>query len=145
MFPIFSSPCHNLVVQFSVLWIFPLTASVVGRTLGTEALAGFSLGSLVGNLTCLSIMTGALTAADIVSTLFIYCWFYIKSYVSRIRSLFVMMMFCFFFFKSVICSHSFLSLPYVFHQWMDVAHASSLGSKELQRNGNHIHPECHNL
>ena len=69
---------HNLVVQFSVLWIFPLTASVVGRTLGTEALAGFSLGSLVGNLTCLSIMTGALTAADIVST-FIYLLFIVDS------------------------------------------------------------------
>ena len=55
-----------VVVQFSVLFIFPQTASVVGRTLGTEALAGFSLGSLVGNLTCVSIMTGALTAADIL-------------------------------------------------------------------------------
>ena len=55
-----------VVVQFSVLFIFPQTASAVGRTLGTEALAGFSLGSLVGNLTFTSIMTGALTAADIL-------------------------------------------------------------------------------
>eukprot|EP00536_Pseudo-nitzschia_multiseries_P017931 jgi/Psemu1/227060/e_gw1.1945.5.1 len=55
-----------VVVQFSVLAIFPQTASVVGRTLGTEALAGFSLGSLVGNLTCVSVMAGALTAADIL-------------------------------------------------------------------------------
>jgi MATE family multidrug resistance protein len=53
-----------VAVQFSVLFIFPLTASVVGRSLGKEALAGFSLGSLVGNLTCLSVMVGALTAAD---------------------------------------------------------------------------------
>lgn len=53
-----------VAVQFSVLFIFPQTASVVGRTLGKEALAGFSLGSLVGNLTCLSVMVGALTAAD---------------------------------------------------------------------------------
>jgi len=55
-----------VVCSFSVLFIFPLTASVVGRNLGTEALAGFSLGSLVGNLTCTSIMVGALTAADIL-------------------------------------------------------------------------------
>lgn len=53
-----------VAVQFSVLFIFPQTASVVGRTLGTQALAGFSLGSLVGNLTCLSVLVGALTAAD---------------------------------------------------------------------------------
>jgi MATE family multidrug resistance protein len=53
-----------VAVQFSVLFIFPQTASIVGRSLGTEALAGFSLGSLVGNLTCLSVMVGALTAAD---------------------------------------------------------------------------------
>lgn len=53
-----------VAVQFSVLFIFPQTASMVGRELGTKALAGFSLGSLVGNLTCLSVMVGALTAAD---------------------------------------------------------------------------------
>jgi multidrug resistance protein, MATE family len=53
-----------VAVQFSVLFIFPLTASSVGRTLGTEALAGFSLASLTGNLTILSVMVGALTAAD---------------------------------------------------------------------------------
>lgn len=53
-----------VIVQFSMLFIFPQTAAVVGRTLGTESLAGFSLGSLVGNLTCVSILTGALTAAD---------------------------------------------------------------------------------
>eukprot|EP00537_Pseudo-nitzschia_pungens_P016108 CAMPEP_0172406842 /NCGR_PEP_ID=MMETSP1061-20121228/72292_1 /TAXON_ID=37318 /ORGANISM="Pseudo-nitzschia pungens, Strain cf. pungens" /LENGTH=511 /DNA_ID=CAMNT_0013142629 /DNA_START=42 /DNA_END=1577 /DNA_ORIENTATION=- len=55
-----------VLVQFSVLFIFPQTASAVGQTLGTEALAGFSLGSLVGNLTCVSVMAGALTAADIL-------------------------------------------------------------------------------
>ncbi|CAJ1936519.1 unnamed protein product [Cylindrotheca closterium] len=53
-----------VAVQFSVLFIFPQTASMVGRNLGKEQLAGFSLGSLVGNLTCLSVMVGALTAAD---------------------------------------------------------------------------------
>ena len=55
-----------VVVQFSVLFIFPQTASAVGLALGTEALAGFSLGSLVGNLTILSVMAGAMTAADIL-------------------------------------------------------------------------------
>ena len=55
-----------VVVQFSVLFIFPQTASTVGLMLGTEALAGFSLGSLVGNLTCVSVMAGALMAADIL-------------------------------------------------------------------------------
>jgi MATE family multidrug resistance protein len=61
---LFNISLPAVAVQISVLFIFPLTASVVGRQLGTEALAGFSLGSLVGNLTCLSIMVGALTAAD---------------------------------------------------------------------------------
>lgn len=54
----------SMIVQFSALFIFPQTASVVGRTLDTQNLAGFSLGSIVGNLTCMSVMTGALTAAD---------------------------------------------------------------------------------
>jgi multidrug resistance protein, MATE family len=54
----------SVVVQFSILFIFPRTASVVGRTLGTNELAAFSLGSLTGNLTIQSITTGALTAAD---------------------------------------------------------------------------------
>ena len=53
-----------VAVQFSVLFIFPQTAAMVGTALGTNELAGFSLGSLVGNLTCLSVMVGALTAAD---------------------------------------------------------------------------------
>lgn len=54
----------SVAVQFSTLFIFPQTASAVGLSFGTEELAGFSLGSLVGNLTCLSVMVGALTAAD---------------------------------------------------------------------------------
>jgi MATE family multidrug resistance protein len=54
----------SVCVQFNMYFLFPQTASSVGLTLGTEELAGFSLGSLVGNLTCLSIMIGALTAAD---------------------------------------------------------------------------------
>jgi len=54
----------SVLIQFSLFFIFPQSASVVGRTLGTIELGGFSLGSLVGNLTCLSIIEGALTAAD---------------------------------------------------------------------------------
>ena len=53
-----------VAVQLSAFFIFPQTASSVGRTLGTDALAGFSLASLTGNLTILSVMVGALTAAD---------------------------------------------------------------------------------
>jgi multidrug resistance protein, MATE family len=54
----------SVAVQLSTLFIFPQTASAVGLQFGTEELAGFSLGSLVGNLTCLSVVVGALTAAD---------------------------------------------------------------------------------
>jgi MATE family multidrug resistance protein len=61
---LFNIALPAVAVQVSVLFIFPLTASVVGRNLGTNALAGFSLGSLVGNLTCTSVMVGCLTAAD---------------------------------------------------------------------------------
>jgi Na+-driven multidrug efflux pump len=53
-----------IVVHLSLLFVFPQTASAVGLTLGTKELAGSSLGSLAGNLTILSVITGALTAAD---------------------------------------------------------------------------------
>ena len=53
-----------VAVQFSVRFAFPQTASSVGRVLGTLELAAFSLGSLTANLTCLSILMGALTAAE---------------------------------------------------------------------------------
>jgi MATE family multidrug resistance protein len=61
---LFSIAIPAVAVQFSVLFIFTLTASTVGLQLGTEELAGFSLASLTGNLTILSVMVGALTAAD---------------------------------------------------------------------------------
>jgi MATE family multidrug resistance protein len=54
----------SVAIQFSMFFLFPQAASIVGRVLGTEELAGFSLGSLVGNLTCLSIVVGTLSAAD---------------------------------------------------------------------------------
>jgi MATE family multidrug resistance protein len=51
-------------VQFNLYVIFPIAASAVGRTLGAEDLGAFSLGALVGSLTCLSVIVGALSAAD---------------------------------------------------------------------------------
>jgi MATE family multidrug resistance protein len=54
----------SVAVQFGLYFIFPQTASVIGRRLGSEELAGFSLASLTGNLTCLSVMVGALSAND---------------------------------------------------------------------------------
>ncbi|KAL7563207.1 hypothetical protein ACA910_014481 [Epithemia clementina (nom. ined.)] len=54
----------SVLMQFALYWIFPVSASVVGRELGVVELGGFSLGALVGNLTCLSIMEGSLFAAD---------------------------------------------------------------------------------
>jgi MATE family multidrug resistance protein len=54
----------TVAVQFSAYFIYPQTASAVGRNLGTEELAGFSLASLTGNLMCLSVIVGALSALD---------------------------------------------------------------------------------
>lgn len=53
-----------VLTQCAVFLLFPITASTVGLQLGTDALAGFSLGSLTANLTIQSILTGSLTAAD---------------------------------------------------------------------------------
>ncbi len=63
---LFGIAAPAVLVQFSVVFVFPQTASAVGLALGTKALAGFSLGSLVGNLTIVSIMAGSLSAADIL-------------------------------------------------------------------------------
>ena len=52
------------LVQLSLFAIFPQTASAIGRRIGSEELAGFSLASLAMNMTCLSIILGILTAAD---------------------------------------------------------------------------------
>jgi multidrug resistance protein, MATE family len=54
----------TVIVQFSVYFIYPQTASMVGRQLGTEELAGFSLGSLSGNMICLAVIIGVLSAAN---------------------------------------------------------------------------------
>jgi MATE family multidrug resistance protein len=61
---LFNIAIPTVVVQFSAYFIFPQTASAVGRNLGTEELAGFSLASLTGNMMCLSIIVGALSALD---------------------------------------------------------------------------------
>ena len=54
----------SVAVQFNMYIMYPQAASEVGRILGTVQLAGFSLGCLVGNMTCLSITVGVLSAAD---------------------------------------------------------------------------------
>mmetsp|Transcript_15317 Transcript_15317/g.20195 ORF Transcript_15317/g.20195 Transcript_15317/m.20195 type:complete len:526 (+) Transcript_15317:225-1802(+) len=61
---LFSIALPTVATQFSTFIIYPLTASSVGRNLGTEELASFSLASLTGNLVCLSIIMGVMTAAD---------------------------------------------------------------------------------
>ena len=53
-----------VAVNLCVRLIFPQTASAVGRILGVQELAACSLGSLTANLTCQSIIMGALTAAE---------------------------------------------------------------------------------
>lgn len=63
---LFEVAIPSVAVQFSLEFIFTLSASMVGRHLGTEALAGFSLASLTGNLTILSVIVGVLTAAEIL-------------------------------------------------------------------------------
>ena len=54
----------TVLVQFSTLFLYPQCASVIGRHLDTESLAAFSLGSLSGNMTCISIIIGTLTACE---------------------------------------------------------------------------------
>lgn len=54
----------SVCVQLNMFWLFPQAASSIGLTLGTDELGGFSLGSLVGNLTLVSVIIGTLTAAD---------------------------------------------------------------------------------
>lgn len=54
----------TILIQLALFLTFPMAASSVGRERGTTELAAFSLGTLLGNLTCLSILEGTLTAAD---------------------------------------------------------------------------------
>lgn len=52
------------LVQLFVYFVFTQAASSVGLLLGTVDLASFSLASLTGNLFCLSIIIGGLSASD---------------------------------------------------------------------------------
>ena len=61
---LFDIAAPTIVIQLSLFCTFPMAAAAVGRVLGTTELAAFSLGSLIANLTCLSILEGALSAAD---------------------------------------------------------------------------------
>ena len=54
----------TVILQFCTYIIYPQCASAVGRNLGTEALGAFSLGSLSGNLTCISLVIGTLSASE---------------------------------------------------------------------------------
>jgi len=61
---LFKIALPTVAVQFFTFIIFPITASIVGRHLNTNDLAAFSLGSLSGNITCISVIIGTLTASE---------------------------------------------------------------------------------
>jgi len=50
--------------QLCSFFVFPQTASIIGRRLPSKYLAAFSLGSLSGNLTCTSIIIGTLSTSE---------------------------------------------------------------------------------
>ena len=52
------------LTQVCLYSLFPLATSSVGRHLSSGELAGFGLGALMGNFTCLSVIMGALSAAE---------------------------------------------------------------------------------
>lgn len=54
----------SVIVQLGTFFLYPQCASAIGRHLGSESLAAFSLGSLSGNMTCVSIIIGTLTASE---------------------------------------------------------------------------------
>jgi MATE family multidrug resistance protein len=54
----------TIVVQFGTFFLYPQCASAIGRHLDSNALGAFSLGSLSGNMTCVSIIIGTLTASE---------------------------------------------------------------------------------
>ena len=53
-----------VLTQFCLFSLFPIATSSVGRHLSSEELAGYGLGALMGNFSCLSVIMGALSAAD---------------------------------------------------------------------------------
>lgn len=64
MCSLFQLALPTVAVQFCTFIIFPMTASAIGRSLDPVYLAGFSLASLSGNITCISIIIGSLTACE---------------------------------------------------------------------------------
>jgi MATE family multidrug resistance protein len=116
-----------VVVQFSVVFIFPQTASTVGLKLGTQALAGFSLGSLVGNLTCVSVMAGALFAADILMPRAFGAKNYEEMGVLAIRSVFI----CGFFLLIPLIP-LFTSMEWIFDSMGQDREASHLASQWIR-------------
>ncbi len=54
----------TIILQFSTYFIYPQCASAVGKHLDGESLAAFSLGSVSGNMTCISIIIGTLSANE---------------------------------------------------------------------------------
>lgn len=61
---LFQIALPTAIIQLALVAIFPMTASIIGRLLDTNSLAGFSLSTLAMNMTCLSIILGSMTAAD---------------------------------------------------------------------------------
>lgn len=54
----------TVIVQFSTFILYPQCASAIGRHLDTDSLGAYSLGSLSGNMTCVSILIGTLSASE---------------------------------------------------------------------------------
>ena len=54
----------TVILQLSTFFIFTQCASAVGRHMDDEYLAAFSLGSLSGNITCISFIIGTLNACE---------------------------------------------------------------------------------
>lgn len=64
---LFTLAIPTVAVQLCVFLVFTETASIVGRNLGKTELGGYSLACLTGNLTCLSVVIGCLTASETLS------------------------------------------------------------------------------
>jgi MATE family multidrug resistance protein len=54
----------TVIVQFCTFIIWPQCASIVGRKIDDVSLGALSLGSLSGNMTCISIIVGTLSASE---------------------------------------------------------------------------------
>jgi MATE family multidrug resistance protein len=61
---LFQISLPTVAVQFCTFFIFPLTASAIGQNLKPQNLGAFTLATLTGNMTCVSIIIGTLTASE---------------------------------------------------------------------------------